>query len=63
MARGGCPYCSSTNSIIWHDSGVCPRVRALEYYANGTIRRVEFHADSQDIPEAVSQGDTRDLLE
>ena len=25
------------------DGGTCPRVKALEYYADGTVKRVEFH--------------------
>ena len=32
-----CPYCGNI-----HD-GVCPKVKAIEYHPNGTVKRVEFH--------------------
>lgn len=32
-----CPYCSG-----WH-SGECHRVKAKEYYPDGSIKRIEFH--------------------
>jgi len=32
-----CPYCGMGHS------GVCSRVRAIEYHENGAVRRVEFH--------------------
>jgi len=35
-----CPYC---NGI--HD-GVCPRIKSIEYYPNGVIKRVEFYGQS-----------------
>lgn len=41
-----CPYCS-TLSPMYHYGAVCPRVRAFEYYPDGTIKRVEF----KDVPE------------
>lgn len=37
-----CPYCSDDYQKISH-GGTCPRVKAIEYYPNGTIKRVEFH--------------------
>ena len=36
-----CPWCSGTYTYIFH-SGVCPKVSAIEYYPNGSVKRVEF---------------------
>lgn len=33
-----CPHCG-----IYHQT-TCPRIRAIEYHQDGTIKRVEFHA-------------------
>jgi len=38
---GGCPYCSSESVQIYH-GGKCPKVKAIEYYPDGTVKRVEF---------------------
>lgn len=38
---GACPYCSSAHQAVMH-SGACPRVRAIEYHPNGTVKRIEF---------------------
>lgn len=38
IASGACGHCG-----VYH-SGPCPRVKAIEYYPNGTIKRVEYHA-------------------
>lgn len=32
-----CQYCAM------HHSGVCPRIKAIEYRPDGSIGRVEFH--------------------
>lgn len=32
-----CPHCGN-----WH-TGVCPRVKSVEYNPDGTVRRVEYH--------------------
>jgi hypothetical protein len=29
-----------------HHQGVCPRVKAIEYYPDGTVKRVEFKGAS-----------------
>ena len=34
-----CPWCGS-----WH-TGTCSRVKSIEYYPDGSIKRVEFHDD------------------
>lgn len=36
--RIGCPHCG-----MIHDT-TCPRIKAMEYHQDGTIRRVEFHS-------------------
>jgi hypothetical protein len=42
-----CPYCSQTHS------GICWRVKSVEYFENGTIRKVEFRDFSQHEPVCV----------
>lgn len=37
-----CPYCSGGSSQMYH-GGTCPKVKSIEYYENGTIKKVEFH--------------------
>lgn len=37
--RGACGYCGCL-----HD-GTRPKVKAIEYYPNGTVKRVEFKGD------------------
>lgn len=39
-----CPYCSTEFSKIDH-GGSCPKVRAIDYYPNGSVKRVEFKCD------------------
>jgi hypothetical protein len=36
--EGGCMYCGSWPA---HGPGACPMVRAVEYYPDGTIKRIE----------------------
>lgn len=38
---GACPYCSSAFQAVMH-GGACPKVNAIEYHQNGTVKRVEF---------------------
>jgi hypothetical protein len=38
---GACPWCSSPTSATFHP-GACPRVKAIEYHENGTVKRVEL---------------------
>lgn len=38
---GCCRYCSGPYKAVFHD-GVCPRVSAIEYHPDGTVKRVEF---------------------
>jgi hypothetical protein len=33
-----CPYCGT----IPHLAGICPTIKAMEYYPDGTTKRVEF---------------------
>lgn len=38
---GACPYCSTPHSGVIH-GGPCPRVKAIEYHPNGSVKRVEL---------------------
>ena len=37
-----CPYCSNSGAKIYH-GGTCPRVKFVEYYPDGSVKKVEFH--------------------
>ena len=37
MALRPCGHCG------WQHSHVCPRIKAIEYYQDGTTKRVEYH--------------------
>jgi len=43
---GYCPHCSqpSLGSYVFH-GGHCPKVKAVEYHPNGSVKRVEFHGE------------------
>jgi hypothetical protein len=41
---GPCPYCGQ------HHTGICPMVKAIEYFENGTVKRVEFKTPSDYMP-------------
>ena len=36
-----CEFCSDEYNFISH-FGKCPKVKSIEYYRNGTIKKVEF---------------------
>jgi hypothetical protein len=36
---GACPYCSGPWSFVAH-GGPCPRVEAVEYWPNGSVKKV-----------------------
>lgn len=36
---GSCPYCGGWG----HNTFRCPRVAAVEYHPNGTLKRIELH--------------------
>lgn len=40
--KGSCPYCSGPSRFVYH-VGTCPRVKAIEYHPDGSVKRVEFH--------------------
>lgn len=44
-ANGAQAPCHLCGSIIRH-LGVCPSVKAIEYYPDGTVRRMEFMCPS-----------------
>ena len=37
---GPCRHCGA---LIGHGKGQCPKIAAIDYYPNGTIKRVEYH--------------------
>lgn len=43
---GACPYCSSFINRVYH-TGMCPSVQAVEYYPNGSVKRIEFREQAQ----------------
>jgi len=43
---GYCPYCSNPPWSYISHCGKCPRVKAEEYYPDGTLRRIEFHGNN-----------------
>lgn len=47
----GCPYCGLPHA------GTCPRVKAIEYHPDGSLKRVEFHQ-----PPPVQITSLRDLV-
>ena len=38
----GCPYCSTESVQIYH-AGKCPKVKVIEYYENGAVKKIEFN--------------------
>jgi hypothetical protein len=38
-----CPHCSNPPTFYIVHYGPCDRVRAKEYYPNGTLKRVEYN--------------------
>lgn len=43
---GECPYCSGPSQKIFH-GGACPKVKSIEYWPDGTIKKVEFRDPQQ----------------
>lgn len=48
MSYYQCGHCG-----MFHSSGACPRVKAIEYYPDGSIKRVEYHPPNADAPPIV----------
>ena len=40
--EGYCPHCSNPPSNYVYHNGVCPKVKAVEYHPDGTIKRIEY---------------------
>ena len=36
-----CPWCSKGLGPVYH-SGKCPKVKSVEYYPNGSVKKIEF---------------------
>ena len=43
-----CPWCSTKFSQIYH-SGPCPNVEEIEFFENGTLKRIKFRNPSATI--------------
>lgn len=43
-----CPYCGD-----FHHSGICPTIKAIEYFENGMVKHIEFKA-AADYPQVVT---------
>lgn len=37
-----CPYCSNALQPVFHLGGLCPKIHSVEYFKDGTIKRIEF---------------------
>jgi hypothetical protein len=46
-----CPYCSNSGQQVYH-GGKCPLVKAVEYYPDGAVKRVEFYDEPATVVEA-----------
>ena len=42
--ENACPYCSSDSVQVYHQ-GKCPKIKSIEYYENGTIKKVDFEEE------------------
>ncbi len=45
-----CPHCGMGHS------GTCPRIRAIEYHPNGTVKRIEFHSPQPPFGQTQTDG-------
>jgi hypothetical protein len=45
MIFSGCRWCGNL-----HGGEHCPRVRAIEFFENGTVKRVEFRDEEDEAP-------------
>ena len=44
-----CPYCSNDLTKVYH-TGMCPKVKSIEYYPNGKTKKIEFNENQFDLP-------------
>ena len=40
--KGYCPYCSNPPYDYVYHGGACPKIKAIEYHPNGTVKRIEY---------------------
>lgn len=45
--KGQCPFCSTVDRMIFH-AGVCPRIKEIVYYPDGTIQRIHLFPAEKD---------------
>lgn len=36
-----CPHCSGVGTLVYH-SGVCPKIKSIEYNPDGSIKKIEY---------------------
>ena len=41
MVGNWCEYCSSELSKVYH-TGICPKIKSIEYHPNGNVKRIVF---------------------
>jgi hypothetical protein len=48
-----CPWCSTKEQMIYH--WPCPNVEEVEYYENGSVKRIKFRQQIQQISRVFEQ--------
>jgi len=38
-----CPFCSSALHPVFHLGAKCPQIKSIEYFKDGTVKKVEFN--------------------
>jgi hypothetical protein len=41
-APSPCPHCSNGTSKVYHIGGKCPKVKSVEYYPDGRVKKIEY---------------------
>ena len=57
-----CAYCGGQNGDVYHYGGMCSRVKAIEYFPNGAVKRVEFWDDADSIDPAALRNQVRVII-
>ncbi len=52
---GCCPYCSDAIQKTYH-GGVCPKVKSIEYYPDGSIKKVDFFKEGTEFESLYGAG-------
>jgi len=62
ISSSSCPYCGTDTSVVYHFGGMCPRVKVIEYFPNGAVKRVEFWNDADSIDPAALRDRVRVII-